>query len=78
MKRHNSSRQYVICVRNDDAEDLVVGKVYKVLPDENAGEEFLRVIDESGEDYLYPSDHFLPIDLPKPVERALATKEAVA
>lgn len=67
------SHRYMICVRNEDCEDLVRGKVYKVLPDKNADAEALvRVVDESGEDYMYPENYFLPIELPQPVKRALA------
>ena len=48
-------------------------KIYQVLPDEQAEQHSLvRVIDESGEDYLYPSSYFLPVDLPQPVQQALA------
>lgn len=47
-------------------------KIYQVLQDALAERRsLLRIIDESGEDYLYPEDFFLPIGLPKPVERAL-------
>ncbi len=48
-------------------------RTYEVIPDERAAEhQMIRVVDESGEDYLYPSDFFIPLDLPKPVEQALA------
>jgi len=48
-------------------------KVYQILADEKAeGEGHIRIVDESGEDYLYPADNFLPIELPRPVEEALA------
>lgn len=64
--------QYVICLRNEDAEDLQLGKVYQVLGDESAAQDdYLRVVDESGEDYLYPKDYFAPITLPKIAERVL-------
>ncbi|HKQ54127.1 MAG TPA: hypothetical protein VJT74_17250 [Pyrinomonadaceae bacterium] len=47
-------------------------KIYRVLPDEAAAEDnYLRVVDESGEDYLYPADYFLPIELSKDLEKAL-------
>ncbi len=64
--------EFVICVRNEGSEDLVPGKVYQVLEDQTAArEDYIRVIDESGEDYLYPSNSFVPIILPKAAERAL-------
>ena len=64
---------FVICVRNKGYEvSLERRKLYEVVPDPASGQHrLLRVIDESGEDYLYPEDFFLPIGLPKPVEKAL-------
>ena len=64
--------KFVICIRNDECDDLQVGKVYRVLTDKTAAEDgFIRVVDDSGEDYLYPADYFAPIVLPKAAERAL-------
>jgi hypothetical protein len=64
--------KFVVCVSNDECEDLEVRKIYQQLPDEAAAEDgMVRVIDESGEDYLYPSDLFLSIELPQAVEKAL-------
>jgi hypothetical protein len=64
--------RFVVCVANNQCEDLEVRKIYQVLPDDSATKDgMVRVIDESGEDYLYPSDLFLSIDLPQAVERAL-------
>jgi hypothetical protein len=51
---------------------LQVRRIYQTIPDQQAARHhYLRVIDESGEDYLYPKDYFVPIDLPKAVEKAL-------
>jgi hypothetical protein len=63
----------LICLRNDGYEvDLQVGKAYLSLPDaEGEKEGFVRVIDESGEDYLYPGEAFLPLALSSIVEKAL-------
>jgi hypothetical protein len=48
-------------------------KVYRSLKDDAARRDgFVRVIDESGEDYLYPKDYFVPIDLPMSARRALS------
>jgi hypothetical protein len=48
-------------------------KVYQILPDAHAAKDkHVRVIDESGEDYLYPADYFVPLTLPREVERALS------
>ena len=72
MKRHK--KQFAICVRNEGAEDLEVRKVYQLLPDARAAiEGYVRVIDESGEDYLYPEDYFVPVELPREAERAILT-----
>jgi hypothetical protein len=61
MKRAKLSSKFVICIRNEDCEDLAPRKLYRVLPDEAAAADgFFCVIDESGEDYLYPQDYFLP------------------
>ena len=74
MKTRKTETRYVICIRNKDCEDLTLSKVYHVLPDpKGEAEGYIRIVDESGEDYLYPADRFLPIELPQPVERALAS-----
>ena len=57
--------QFALCIENEECEDLEKLKIYQVLPDEAAIQEgYLRVIDESGEDYLYPESHFVLIELP--------------
>jgi hypothetical protein len=72
MKKKARGR-YVICVRAEGAEDLEVRKVYRLLPDESASARgHLRVVDESGEDYLYPAEWFVPVEVPEEVEEALA------
>ena len=74
-----SPTRFVICLKNKGSEDLIVRKVYQVLPDERAEKKgLLRVIDESGEDYLYPTSYFFAIDLPQKVERALRPRASVA
>jgi len=71
---------FAVCLATSEDEDLEVGKVYRVLPDAKAGEvDCLRVIDESGEDYLYPAKQFMVLDLPESArERLLAVLEADA
>ncbi len=60
--------QFVICVRNSGAEDLELRKLYQVVPDEDAARDgYLRVIDESGEDYLYPAESFVTQTLPQAI-----------
>ena len=72
MKRAKLNGRFVICIGNEDCEDLELRKLYRVLPDEAAAADgYIRVIDESGEDYLYPQDYFLTIELPKAAEKAL-------
>lgn len=72
MQQQTTKPRFAICVRNEGCEDLKLSKVYRVLADESAAQDnYIRVIDESGEDYLYPADYFVPIALPKEAERAL-------
>jgi hypothetical protein len=73
MKRKNSTPLFAICVDNSEyPASLELHKVYRVLPDEDAEQDGdLRVIDESGEDYLYPADYFMMLELPHDVQRVL-------
>lgn len=70
---NESDLRFAICIRNDDYQaSLELRKVYPVLPDADAARHhMLRVIDESGEDYLYPDDFFMLIELPEAVRRAV-------
>jgi len=67
------SRQFVICINNDAyPASLETRKIYEALPDPDAEKHGqIRVVDESGEDYLYPQGHFIPVDLPKNAEEAV-------
>lgn len=69
----SNKRQFAVCIRNEGyAESLEPRKIYEVLADvlgERHG--MIRVIDEEGEDYLYPREWFLPIELPETIERAV-------
>ena len=69
-KRNGTSKQFVICIDNSDyLASLELHKVYAVLPDERAAEDdYLRVVDESGEDYLYAAKRFVPVELPRQVK----------
>jgi len=62
-----------VCIKNEGyVASLELRKFYKIIEDAQAAEHhMLRVIDESGEDYLYPEDLFVPIRLPQPVSRAI-------
>ena len=68
-----NSRLLVICVRNDDyPASLERRKIYEAIPDPDAAKHHqIRVIDESGEDYLYPESYFILVSLPKKVEEAI-------
>ena len=66
-------RRFVLCVRNGTYKaSLEPRKIYRVVDDPQAeARSLLRVIDESGEDYLYPREYFERITLPKPLEQKL-------
>jgi hypothetical protein len=74
MKQHNLKTQFVVCVKNEGyPASLELRKIYQVVADVRAAEhQMIRVIDESGEDYLYPADFFVPIQLPQAVEKVFA------
>ena len=62
---------FAICVENRGAEDLDIRKVYRVLSDKDAtATGYVRVVDESGEDYLYPAHYFVFVELPQKAKRA--------
>lgn len=67
--------EFAICIANEGYDDLEVWKIYRIFPDPKAAEVgCLRVVDESGEDYLYPADHFVLVTFSEEVrERLLAT-----
>ncbi|MCB0212330.1 MAG: hypothetical protein KDJ52_23515 [Anaerolineae bacterium] len=72
IKQNNIQLRFVVCIRNEGSDDLSLRKIYQILPDEAAAEEnFIRVIDDSGEDYLYPANYFIQIELSKEIEQAL-------
>jgi hypothetical protein len=75
MTRKKKSSQYLLCIDNGDyPASLEVRKVYRTIPDVLAkSRNFVRVIDESGEDYLYPADLFVPIDVPSAAKEAFAS-----
>ena len=72
MKVQQSAGSFALYVEDGGMEDLEVRKIYQVLPDPEANREgYVRVIDESGEDYLYPSNLFVSVNLPAAVVRRL-------
>jgi hypothetical protein len=70
-----SKRRFVVCVKNEGYEvSLERRKIYVRLEDQDAQtHKLMRVIDESGEDYLFPEKMFIPIELPQPIQRAVLT-----
>ena len=68
----NQDIQLMLCINNGGSEDLEVRKLYEVIPDDDASKDhYLRVVDESGEDYLYPEDYFHPIELSSVVRNTI-------
>lgn len=71
-KRKDSAPKFAICIHSDDADILTPRMIYQVLPDESAAKSnYIRVVDNEGEDYLYPAKYFIFVDLPREIERAL-------
>ena len=72
MDTKEAQVNFAVCLAISEDEDLEVGKVYQILSDAKATEVgCLRVIDESGEDYLYPADRFMVLDLPEAERKRL-------
>ena len=68
-----SPNRFAVCVNNEDyPASLELHKIYRVIPDADASSDGdLRVVDESGEDYLYPAEYFVLIELPQAVKKSL-------
>lgn len=64
--------KFVVCIKNQDySASLEIRKIYQTLPDPEAiAHQMIRVIDESGEDYLYPSGYFMAIERSEPLQQA--------
>jgi hypothetical protein len=72
MAKTKENHKFALCVENKDCEDLEKRKIYQILPDDKAEKEgYLRVLDESSEDYLYPQSYFILIPLPLEAQEAL-------
>jgi len=69
----NKSARYVVCIHNAGYPvSLETRKLYRLVPDSAAEKQnLIRVIDESGEDYLYPAEYFVALRLPQSVKQAL-------
>jgi hypothetical protein len=68
-----SEVRFAVCINNKGYEaSLEAGKLYRIIPDQEAERRgYLRIVDESGEDYGYSADRFFSINVPKPLEKAL-------
>ncbi len=68
-----TASKFAVCINNSGyPASLELHKIYRVLPDEDAAADGdLRIIDESGEDYLYAADRFVPIAVPAAVQKSL-------
>lgn len=74
MRRQPRSRvRFAVCIKNKGYEaSLERGEVYRLIPDAEAARHgYVRIVDESGDDYGYSADRFIAIDLPRPLEKAL-------
>ena len=72
-RRQKPATKFAVCIQSDDADLLTPRMIYQVLPDESAAESnYVRVVDNEGEDYLYPAAYFMLLDLPDEIERALS------
>lgn len=76
--RRRLGARFVVCIENSAyPASLELHKIYRVLPDEDAAREGdLRVVDESGEDYLYPAEWFAAVDLPRRLKTSLLRRSA--
>jgi hypothetical protein len=75
-----TTKPFALCVDNTDyAASLVLGKVYRLIPDPKAAkDDLVRVVDESGEDYLYHRSHFVFVDFPRTVKKKILALETAA
>ena len=72
MAEESKEQLFALCIENKECEDLEKRKVYRVLEDDEAAKEgYLRIVDESGEDYLYPESYFVLVELPREAQDAL-------
>ena len=73
MEAESTQARFAVCINNNSyPDDLKVRTVYQVLPDESAARSnYIRVVDETGEDYLYPAEYFVLIDIPPEAAKAL-------
>jgi len=72
-------KRFLLCVQNTACDDLELRKFYEHVADEAAAHEgYGRIVDESGEDYLYPEAYFVAVPLPREAERALRGRKPMS
>ncbi len=71
-------KSFALCIDNTEYKaSLILGKVYRIVPDPKAAkDDLVRVVDESGEDYLYHKSHFVFVDFSKAVTRKILSLES--
>ena len=67
------TKQFAVCIENTGNEgSLILGKVYRIVPDPRAAkDDLVRIVDESGEDYLFDKDQFVFVDFPAGVRKKI-------
>jgi hypothetical protein len=78
-KKKKQEVQFAVCINNEGYEvSLEIGKLYRVIPDKEAAQHgYIRIVDESGEDYGYSAKRFFPIEIPIALEKVLVAANAV-
>ena len=71
------TKPFALCIDNSDYKaSLILGKVYRIIQDTRAAkDDLVRIVDESGEDYLYHKSHFAFVDFPKAIARKILSLE---
>ena len=74
------TKPFALCIDNGSyGASLIPGKVYRILPDPRAAkDDFVRIVDESDEDYLYHKSHFVFVDFPPAVKRKILARQGAA
>ena len=72
------TKPFALCVDNTDYDvSLIPGKVYRIIPDAKAAkDDFIRIVDASGEDYLYHKSHFMAVEFPPAVTKRILALES--
>ena len=79
-RRRAQAKPFALCIDNTGYRaSLIPGKVYRILPDARAAkDDLVRIVDESGEDYLYHQDHFVLVDFPPEIKKKILALEGAA